>query len=128
MKSKYYKIAQKRVKKKKAFWNHFTVWLIVSIFFFILNMVTDHSVHWWIFPVLVWGVSVAIHCVSAYGVFHNASWEQKELDKEMRKLHKNDTSRDDYGELDLNDIPNREQYADDNFDDLKKKWDNQDYV
>jgi len=125
---KYYKLAEKRVKKKKKFWSHFSSWAIMSLFFLTLNILTSEDTLWWFFPTIGWGIGVAIHFVSAYGFFNSASWEQKEMRKEINRLYKNDTSRDDYGELDLDDIPNREQYTDDNFDDLKKEWEDQDYV
>jgi hypothetical protein len=125
---KYYKLAEKRVKKKKKFWNHFSVYAIMMAFFFAINMLTYEGVHWWLFIALSWGISVALHYVSAYRIFHSASWEQKEMQKEIKKLYKNDSSRDDYGALDLDDIPHREQYATDNFDELKKEWDSKDFV
>jgi len=76
MKSKYYKIAQKRVKKKKAFWNHFTVWLIVSIFFFILNMVTDQERH---FPWWLWWIGLKWHPQSWAICRRQLWWSQKKV-------------------------------------------------
>ncbi len=124
---KYYKAAKKRVKKKKAFWNHFTTWGIVCTFLFIINMMTS-STHWWIFPTLGWGVAVAINFVSAFGFFKQTDWEEKQIKDEMRKMYKNDTDREDYGELDLDEIPNSKEYASDSFDDLRKEWDERDFV
>ena len=124
----YYKQAKKIVKKKKSFYSNFISWAIMSVFFFILNMTTGAHFHWWIFPTLGWGIGVAFHYVDAFGVFKSKDWEQRAVQKEMNKLYRHDTRRSDYGELDLDKIPNREQYADTDFEELRKEWDDQEFV
>jgi len=125
---KYYKAAKKRVKKKKEFYNHLTYWGVICTFLFILNMFTSPSTWWWIFPTLGWGLGVAIHGITTFGSLKDSDWEQREINKEMGRLYKNDSTRDDYGELDLDEIPNSKQYAADKFDDLRKEWDERDFV
>lgn len=124
----YYDIAKNRVKKKKEFYNHFTMWGIICTFFFILNMITSPNIWWWVFPTLSWGLGLAIHGATTFGFFASSDWEQKQIQKEMEKLQRNDTTRVDYGELDLDDIPNREKYAQDDYKDLRKQWDDKDFV
>jgi len=124
----YYKEAKSIVKKKKKFYGNFTSWAIMSVFWFILNMTTGPDFHWWIFPTLGWGIGVAFHYVETFGLFKSKEWEKRSIRKEMEKLHRQDSTRSDYGELELDDIPNREQYADSDFEELRKEWDDQEFV
>lgn len=52
--------------KKKRFLRHLRVYLVMSIFFVILNLLTS-DVFWAIFPILGWGLGVALEGFSVYG-------------------------------------------------------------
>ncbi|MEZ4984573.1 MAG: 2TM domain-containing protein [Saprospiraceae bacterium] len=82
-------LARKKVRNKKRFIRHFSVFLVVNLFFFFMNMATGGEV-WFIFPTMVWGVPLAIHYLFVYGLpFTKAGtreWEEKQLEKELEKL------------------------------------------
>ncbi|MDH3243607.1 MAG: 2TM domain-containing protein [Saprospiraceae bacterium] len=103
--------ARKKVKDKKEFYIHFGIYLICSIFFFVLNVLTgyqDGSVELWFFyPVLAWGVGVGIHYLSVFGIpgsdILNTDWEEREFAKELERLrdHEEEIKQLDAPEEDL---------------------------
>ena len=53
---RYYQ-AKKRVEAIKGFYGNLTSYIVLNIFFFILNMVTSPEHLWFYWPLLGWGVS-----------------------------------------------------------------------
>jgi hypothetical protein len=53
-------------------------------------MFTSPNTLWFVYPVLSWGVGLAIHYVTVFGIpgtrVLTDDWEEEELDKEIRKL------------------------------------------
>lgn len=89
---RYYKKAKKRVKAKKEFFQHFTAYVIVISFLFILNMLTS-PFHWWFYwPMLGWGIGIAFHYTDVFGLpwlkVLSEEWEEKEMETELRKIEK----------------------------------------
>ncbi len=84
-----YKEARRRVKAKKEFYRHLTTYIIFSVFFFLLNVATGGGV-WFIYPVLGWGLGLAGHYVNVFGMPGagpgSDEWEERELEREMRRL------------------------------------------
>ena len=126
-----YRKAKKRVKKKKGFYVHFAVYGAAIFFFFVVNMLTyadADGLLWFLFPALGWGIGLASHYASIFGLPWakiGDDWEEEELDKEMRRLERrhgveprhdeNITIPDD--ELELKE-----------FKKLRNEWDDQDFV
>lgn len=83
--------ARKRVRAKKWFYRHFSIYAVFSLFFFFMNMVIDgtHDI-WFIYPVLSWGTIIATQYLMTFGLpFTKAGtkeWEEKELAKELAKV------------------------------------------
>lgn len=96
----YYR-ARKRLKSKKKFYKHLSVYIAVGMFFFIMNMVTlgNDPELWFFFPMMPWGVGLLIHYFSVFGLpFTGAlteEWEKSEMDKEMER------ARREYGDYSL---------------------------
>lgn len=85
-----YKHARKLVKKKKAFYAHFSTYLVMGAFFLILNTVTSPGHWWWYWPMLGWGIGVGIQYLNTFGMpgsgAGSSDWEAREIEKEMDKL------------------------------------------
>ena len=87
------KLAAFRVYKKRGFFIHLTVYIVINIFLVIIWAVTGSIsgfwFPWFIFPLAGWGVGLLFHCMSVF-VFPKggSDWEQKEIEKEMDKLRK----------------------------------------
>lgn len=95
-----YDKARKRVARKKKFYHHLRVYLVMAGFFFILNMITDPFDWWFYWPMFGWGVGLAFHYLSAFGFgdkgVGSAEWEEKELAKEMHRLGGESPRSDDF--------------------------------
>ena len=53
--------------KKIDFRRHLRTYLVMSAFFVILNLFTIGSIGWAIWPILGWGIGVAMQAMSLYG-------------------------------------------------------------
>ena len=117
-----YKIARKRVKAKKDFYIHLVVYICVNAFLFSINMLTSPGHYWFIYPLLGWGVSIAIQFFTVFGINGrlNENWEEREIEKELRKMKK---PADDHFE----NKPEEELELKE-FKKLRKDWEDSDFV
>ncbi|HET7482286.1 MAG TPA: 2TM domain-containing protein, partial [Actinomycetota bacterium] len=53
--------AKKRVEDIKGFYVHFGIYVIVNLGLFVINMLTNPDGLWFYWPLLGWGIGVAIH-------------------------------------------------------------------
>lgn len=102
--------AIKRVQEKKGFYVHLAIYLTMGVFFFVVNLVTrDYPSDWWFYwPLLGWGIGIAMHYFSVFGLpfgkILTPEWEEREIERELRRLgadpdHRS-TSEDEYLDLD----------------------------
>ena len=82
--------ARRRVKAKKAFYHHFSVYLSFVGFFFLLNLFTSPGRWWFIYPALGWGIGVLMHFLGTFGVSSlfnlDENWEEREMQRELRRM------------------------------------------
>lgn len=88
--AKRYQQAQKKVKEIRAFYEHLTVFIIVSITLVVINLMTSPEYLWFIWCMLGWGIGVVIHGLKAFGLspFFNKAWEERKI-KEILEKEKN---------------------------------------
>lgn len=96
-----YEQARKRVKTKRKFYSHVLTWVMMSVFFILLNIFTS-DYFWAIFPILGWGIGVAFHGIQVY----SGEWEDREVEKEYERIRERNINR--YGD-ELDDIVARSQ-------------------
>lgn len=86
-----YEQARKKVRTKKWFYRHFSTYVVIILFFFLMNMADTPNDIWWIYPALSWGTLVLLHRVWVFGIpFTNAGtkeWEERELARELAKMN-----------------------------------------
>ncbi|MEM8584212.1 MAG: 2TM domain-containing protein [Bacteroidota bacterium] len=58
-----------QAERKMSFNQHFRVYLVMSIFFFLVNVLGGSDNWWFYWPVLGWGIAVAMQALSIYGPF-----------------------------------------------------------
>ncbi len=80
---KLYDQAKSRVMTRKKFYSHIVTWVIMSVFFILINLFTT-DYFWAIFPILAWGIGVAFHGLQVF----SDEWEDKEIEKEFLRLRK----------------------------------------
>jgi len=82
-----YERALKRAKDLKDFYVHLGVYLIVNAALFGINMISSPGTLWFYWPMLGWGIGVAIHAFSLYaeGSVLDEAWEDRKARELMRK-------------------------------------------
>ncbi len=82
-----YAQALKRVKARKSFYINIVNYLIINVLLFVINYITDPG-HWWFYWVTIgWGVGLAFHAFSVFGVSERFGddWEKKKVQEMMDK-------------------------------------------
>lgn len=79
-----YAAARKRVKDVKDFYVHLLVYICVNIALFLINLLSSPGVWWFYWPLLGWGIGLAIHFLSVFvfeGRWFGPDWERRQIDK-----------------------------------------------
>lgn len=92
---RYYK-AKKKVEEIKGFYGNLTAYIVVNIGLMVLNLVTSPEYLWFFWPLLGWGIGVAVHgmVVFNYMPFLGKDWEEQKIkefidkEKELNKKWK----------------------------------------
>jgi hypothetical protein len=58
--------AKKRASEKVGFIGHLAIYLLVNALLVVINLVSSKDIVWVIWPILGWGVGLAIHFISAF--------------------------------------------------------------
>ena len=84
-----YLIAKKKVENLKSFYINLTAYLSVNILLFVINYLTAKGDWWFIFPLIGWGIGVAIHGLVTYLDYNRrtSSWEERKI-KELMERNK----------------------------------------
>ncbi len=79
--------AQKRVEDLKGFYGNLTSYIVVNLGLLAINLVSDSSHLWFFYPLIGWGIGVAIHAMSVFNYmpFLNRDWEEKKIKELMQK-------------------------------------------
>ena len=120
-----YKEAKKKVKSKKEFYEHVTVFAVMGVFFFLLNALTAFGNWWFYWPIMGWGIGVLFHYFEVFGFpgipQMSDEWEEHQIRKEMKRLEQTNEPLDvdeDYDELELRQVEKEK----------KKRWEDEDLV
>lgn len=94
------KMAVRRVRRKKGFFSHLMVYIIVNAFLWCIWALSAGLFNWgpwwgmhdgrlYMWPLWVtvfWGIGLLFHCLSVFA-FHGG-WEQSEVEKEIQRIKK----------------------------------------
>lgn len=125
-----YEAAKKQVKLKKGFYRHLASYIIIGIFFFVMNMTTDPNELWFQFPMMAWGIGLAFHYLGVFGFPFigalDSTWEAKEIERELEKMGVTEPKRlsSESHEVDALDLENR--YPFDKKKESLEQWENYD--
>ena len=104
--------AIERVERKRRFYAHFGIYVLMSVFFFLINVFSSDYL-WFHWPVLGWGIGIVVEYLKVFGLpGKGADWEARELEREVRRLEGHHAPAED--ELDL---PQAEKQPQKNWDD-----------
>ena len=80
-----YELARKTVRAKFDFYIHLGVYIVLMIFLAILNLMHSPGYYWFIWPLVFWGLAVALHGVTAMLRTRREQIIDRMTEKEMSK-------------------------------------------
>jgi hypothetical protein len=85
-----YEQAKKRVEELRSFYSHLLVYLAVNAGLFLLNIITAPRHLWFYWPLIGWGIGLAIHGFSVFGTrkILGEDWEERKIKEMMEKEKK----------------------------------------
>jgi len=113
-----YRKARKHVKRKREFYQHLGSYVIMGLFFFVLNLVTSPFDWWFYWPLLGWGIGIAFHYIDVFGIpgvgEMSPEWEERAIEEEIDKMKRRgeyDSSKSE--RLELKELEKRKSTWDD---------------
>jgi hypothetical protein len=90
-----YRRAKARVETLRDFYIHLAVYIAVNIFLFIINMLTSRDSLWFYWPLLGWGIGLAVHAIYVFGVGGRLSrdWEERKVREFMAEEERRQRQR-----------------------------------
>ena len=82
-----YQKAKERVEAIKGFYIHLIVYVVVNLILFSINMIVSPDDLWFLWPLMGWGVGLAIHALTVFGYASgfSADWEERKIREFMEK-------------------------------------------
>lgn len=78
-----YMKASKRLEELKAFYSNLVAYVLVIPFLIFINYMTYWGYQWFWFPMIGWGLGVAIHALVTFGF--GSDWERRKIEEIMEK-------------------------------------------
>ncbi len=80
-----YQHAKSRVDAIRGFYVHLTVYVVVNSFLFLLDITLSPGTLWFFWPLLGWGIALAVHAISVFGFgsWLGQDWEEKKIREYM---------------------------------------------
>ncbi len=80
-----YKEAKKKVEEEKKFYGHLGVYVVMNMFFVVLNLVTSPDHLWFYWPMLGWGLGLFLQGVRVFtNIGLSKKWEEKRIERHLR--------------------------------------------
>ena len=85
-----YQKAKDRVGEIKGFYAHAAMYALTNAALIILNLATlrkNDGIVWFVWPLIGWGIGLAVHAISVYGLgpFLGREWEEREIQRELER-------------------------------------------
>ena len=79
--------ARRRLVAEKGFYVHFVTYVLVISVLFIINALTGHGRWWFVWPAIGWGIGIAVHALSTFGLIGllGRDWEERRLKELMEE-------------------------------------------
>jgi hypothetical protein len=81
-------LARRRAGAKLGWLIHATVYVGVNLLLFALSRHGFGDRPWSVFPLLGWGVGLALHGASVFLIGHGASWRERLVQRERERLQR----------------------------------------
>lgn len=80
-----YQSAKKRVEAKMGFYIHLSVYVAVILLLVVINFSTSSNTIWFHWPMMGWGIAVALHAFAVYVFSGRFAATEKMIEKEMNR-------------------------------------------
>jgi len=87
-----YEEAKKRVSEIREFYQHLTVYLVINAALVLINLLSSPGYLWFVWPLLGWGIGVALHGLMAFGGFWGRAWEERKIAEILGKDRRSGSS------------------------------------
>ncbi len=77
--------AKDRVEELRGFYSHLAAYVLVNCFLFFVNLQTSPNHLWFYWPLMGWGIGLALHAVGVFfeGGIWSKQWEKKKISELM---------------------------------------------
>lgn len=82
------RLARKRAGAKLGWYTHAAVYVIVNLFLFAISEVGFGHRRWSIFPVLGWGVGLALHGISVFVLGNGSGLRESMVRRERERIER----------------------------------------
>jgi len=82
------RLARRRAGAKLGWYAHAAVYLIVNLFLFALSEYALGERRWSIYPMLGWGLGLALHGVAVFVLGSGSALREQMIDKERERLRR----------------------------------------
>jgi hypothetical protein len=87
-----YEEAKKRVSEIRGFYQHLAAYVVVNAALVLINLLTSPRDLWFMWPLLGWGIGVALHALSVFGGLWGKAWEERKINEIMGKDRRSGSS------------------------------------
>lgn len=77
--------ARSRAEAKFGFYKHLAVYVAVNLMLFVINLVTSPADFWAIWPLIGWGIAIAIHALTVFVFGGNNEIVERLTEEELRR-------------------------------------------
>lgn len=82
------KLAHKRAGAKLGWYIHFMVYVLVNLFLFLTSELAFGSRRWSVYPMLGWGLGVALHGISVFVMGSSSGFRDRLVQQEREELQR----------------------------------------
>jgi hypothetical protein len=80
-----YQKTKERVEAIKGFYIHLTVYVVVNLILFSINMIVTPDSLWFFWPLMGWGIAIVRHALRVFAGPLGSNWEEKKIAELMEK-------------------------------------------
>jgi hypothetical protein len=82
------RLARKRAGAKLGWYAHAAMYVVVNLFLFAMSQYAFGTRRWSVFPLLGWGLGLALHGVSVFVIGRGSDLRERMVRKEREKLQR----------------------------------------
>jgi hypothetical protein len=80
-----YQKAKERAAALRGFYTHLSVYVIVNLGLFLINMAVSPDRLWFFWPLMGWGIAIVLHALRVFGGTFGSNWEEKKIAELMEE-------------------------------------------